>query len=93
MRAAWRFVLESLSCLSSSPERPNGVGTQATGDAPKISVRVRYRGRPPLNPEALVDLYDACKEFIRRCDCGEVRSKRSYAQMKAAVKKADMARR
>jgi hypothetical protein len=32
------------------------------------------------------DLYDACAEFVRKCDNGEARSKRSYAQMKAAMK-------
>lgn len=30
-------------------------------------------------------LYEACKEFVRKCDCGEARSVRSYAQMKEAI--------
>ena len=30
-------------------------------------------------------LLQACEEFIRKVDCGEARSKRSYAQMKEAV--------
>jgi hypothetical protein len=37
---------------------------------------------------AAKDLYDACAEFVRKVECGEARSKRSYAQMKAAIKKA-----
>jgi hypothetical protein len=38
---------------------------------------------------AAPDMYEACKEFVRKCDCGETRSTRSYAQMKAALAKAD----
>jgi hypothetical protein len=34
---------------------------------------------------AAPDLLAACKEFVRKCECGEARSKRSYAQMKAAI--------
>jgi len=37
---------------------------------------------------AAPDLLEACKEFIRKVECGEARSKRSYAQMKEAIKKA-----
>jgi len=35
------------------------------------------------------DLLAACKEFVRKVECGEARSTRSYAQMKAAIKKAE----
>lgn len=38
---------------------------------------------------AAPDLLDACKEFVRKCECGEARSTRSYAQMKAAITKAE----
>jgi hypothetical protein len=38
---------------------------------------------------AAPELYAACKEFIRKCECGEARSKRSYAQMKAAITKVE----
>ncbi len=31
---------------------------------------------------------EACKEFVRKVECGEARSKRSYAQMKQAIKNA-----
>ena len=31
-------------------------------------------------------LLAACKEFVRKVECGEARSVRSYAQMKAAIK-------
>lgn len=30
-------------------------------------------------------LVEACKEFVRKVECGEARSRRSYAQMKAAL--------
>lgn len=30
-------------------------------------------------------LYDACKEFVRKVECGEAQSKRSYKQMKIAL--------
>jgi len=35
------------------------------------------------------DLLEACKEFVRKVECGEARSKRSYQQMKAAISKAE----
>ena len=34
-------------------------------------------------------LYDACAEFVRKVECGEARSKRSYKQMKEAIRLAD----
>lgn len=37
---------------------------------------------------AAPELLAACMEFVRKCECGEARSKRSYAQMKAAINKA-----
>ncbi len=30
-------------------------------------------------------LYDACKEFVRKVECGEARSKKSYKQMKETL--------
>lgn len=36
-----------------------------------------------------IQLYNACAEFVRKCECGEARSKRSYVQMKAAIENAD----
>lgn len=33
------------------------------------------------------ELLAACEEFVRKCDAGEARSVRSYAQMKAAIEK------
>ena len=38
---------------------------------------------------AAPDLYEACKEFVRKVDCGEARSVRSYKQMKSAIAKAE----
>jgi hypothetical protein len=39
--------------------------------------------------EAALDLYEACKEFVRKVESKQARSVRSYAQMKAAIAKAD----
>ena len=38
---------------------------------------------------AAPDLLAACKEFVRKVDAGEAKSRRSYAQMKAAIAKAE----
>lgn len=38
--------------------------------------------------QALPDLYKACEEFVRKVESGEAKSKRSYAEMKAAILKA-----
>lgn len=38
---------------------------------------------------AAPDLLAACKEFVRKCECGEAKSVRSYAQMAAAIAKAE----
>lgn len=35
--------------------------------------------------QAMAKLYAACAEFVRKCDVGEARSVRSYAQMKEAM--------
>lgn len=35
----------------------------------------------------------ACREFVRKCETGEARSRRRYAEMKAAVTAVDTARR
>lgn len=37
---------------------------------------------------AAPDLLAACEEFVRKVDCGEAFSTRSYQQMKAAIAKA-----
>lgn len=37
---------------------------------------------------AAPDLLEACKEFVRKVECGEARSTKSYSQMKLAIKKA-----
>ncbi len=38
---------------------------------------------------AAPDLYEACKEFVRKCENGQAKSVRSYAQMKAAIEKVE----
>ncbi len=35
--------------------------------------------------EALQECYEACKEFVERCEKGEIRSRRTYTRMKAAI--------
>lgn len=37
---------------------------------------------------AAPDLLDVCVEFVRKVECGEAKSTRSYAKMKAAIEKA-----
>jgi len=37
---------------------------------------------------AAPELLEACIEFVRKCECGEARSKHSYKQMKEAIEKA-----
>lgn len=34
------------------------------------------------------ELFAACAEFVRKVECGEARSKKSYKQMKEAIEKA-----
>lgn len=47
----------------------------------------------PINEYgALCLCEDACREFIRKVECGEARSRRSYARMKEAVRLLDKAR-
>ncbi len=36
---------------------------------------------------AAPELLEACQEFVRKVECGEARSRRSYAQMKAVIAK------
>jgi hypothetical protein len=42
--------------------------------------------------DALLLCADACKEFVRKVECGEARSKQSYAQMKVALTVLDRAK-
>jgi hypothetical protein len=37
---------------------------------------------------AASDLFDACAEFVRKVECGEAKSTRSYRQMKDVLAKA-----
>ena len=38
---------------------------------------------------AAPDLLEACREFVRKCECGQAVSSASYQQMKAAIAKAE----
>lgn len=39
----------------------------------------------PTTPEGYLLVAEACREFVRKVECGEARSSRSYKQMKAAL--------
>lgn len=39
--------------------------------------------------DAAPEMLAICKEFVRRVEAGEVRSKRTYAAMKAVIAKAE----
>jgi len=38
---------------------------------------------------AAPDLLEACKEFVKKVECGEAKSTKSYNQMKKAILKAE----
>lgn len=65
------------------------------GDSRVLSIYLSHGGgsMPSDADECLIaaapDLLAACVEFVRKCECGEARSTRSYAQMKAAIAKAE----
>ncbi len=42
-----------------------------------------------ISQEVAYELLEACMEFVRKVECGEARSKRSYAQMKQAIAKVE----
>lgn len=42
---------------------------------------------------ALCKCEAACREFIRKVECGEARSRKSYAEMKQAIHVLDVARK
>lgn len=57
-----------------------------------LKSRDKDTGKPILKTFSLLSsnmLYDACKEFVRKVDCGDARSKRSYKQMKHAIEEAE----
>jgi len=90
-------VVEVLSASATKSENAflYGVTTEREND----HLVVCYTGNGPTsraNASFIVracnchdELLAACKEFVRKVECGEARSKRSYAQMKAAILKAE----
>lgn len=42
--------------------------------------------------DQLLPCAEACREFVHKVECGEARSKRSYAQMKDVIAKLDRAK-
>lgn len=70
-----------------------GAGTEAWGVVATSGVSVVEHdfvgGHDAFLIAAAPDLLDACVEFVRKCECGEARSTRSYQQMKAAIQKAE----
>jgi len=51
-------------------------------DVPEAEANARLIAAAP-------ELLAACKEFVRKCDDGEAKSRRSYAEMSAAIAKAE----
>jgi len=80
MMKAVRKIVEALSkeilCYGTADKTPP---TKAETTALRI-IKEHY----PDNKGAEL-LLEACKEFVRKVECGEARSRRSYAQMKAAL--------
>lgn len=63
-------------------------GKNAIADVWKFNIGAKKaRGMAQLFITA-PDLLEACVEFVRKCDNGEARSTKSYAQMKSAIEKA-----
>ena len=71
----YTIVDDQLNDLAIISENPNIDGDQQLSNAQLFA--------------AAPELLAACKEFVRKVECGEARSKRSYAQMKAAIAKAE----
>ena len=67
------------------------------GNVDRWIVAFRQNGELPISEQlanaglisALPDLLAACQEFVRKVECGEASSRRSYKQMKAAIAKAE----
>ena len=71
------------------------LGSQIISSADGYVAVVHYWSRPEQEMKANArliaaspDLLEACEEFVRKVECGEAKSKRSYTQMKAAIAKA-----
>jgi hypothetical protein len=56
------------------------LGQPGAKDAGKVAKRSPVRG--------FKELLDACEDFVRKVECGQAQSTRSYQQMKAAIAKA-----
>jgi len=54
-------------------------------DAIAASIEALRKERDTLK-EQNAKLMAACKEFVRRCECGEVLSRKSYKAFKAVIK-------
>jgi len=65
--------------------------TEFTLKGPDVLCRYWY-DKPPSADALLIAaapyLLAACEEFVRKVECGEAKSVRSYAQMKDAIAKA-----
>jgi hypothetical protein len=91
----WHLTMDDTD-ESSLAEHGEGVRyIRAEGTPSAIMGSARYYPWTPDNFDdwrliaAAPDLLAACKEFVRKCDQGEALSTRSYAQMKAAIAKAE----
>lgn len=70
-------------------EYPDVYGIWSKTEFPTYIARTCFASERNANIIAAApELLAACMEFVRKCDVGEARSKRSYAQMKLAINKA-----
>lgn len=71
---------------------PCWCGTRDEGECPSCNLAASVRRELEILPRQVEELRrqrdelaEACREFVRKVECGEARSKRSYKQMKAAL--------
>jgi len=63
------------------PQHTIGEDEEGAEDITLLTVE----SRAGMKRQYASQLYDACKEFVRKVECGEARSTRSYKQMKEAL--------
>ena len=90
----WEYLTET----TYAGDYPYGVGHKVKMGNELLTISCHGYGADEFFEEAAAnarliaaapDLLKACKEFVRKCECGEARSRRSYAEMKAAIEKAE----
>jgi len=86
------YVRQNGCLLPVAPDETRLPGESWLDMRKRISPELKARESECLANAKLIsaapDLLAACQEFCRKVDAGEARSKRSYAQMAAAIEKA-----